>query len=710
MKRPAPPSRLRHLDSGLPVRERVDFLASQLTLREKVAQMLHAAPPVPRMKIPAYNWWNECLHGVARAGRATVFPQAIGMAATFDVPLLGRVATAISDEARAKHHEAARLGNRGMYFGLTFWTPNINIYRDPRWGRGQETYGEDPFLTARLGVAFVRGLQGRDHRYLKLVATAKHFAVHSGPEGLRHSFNAEVSQRDLRETYLPAFKALVQEARVASVMGAYNRTNGEPCCGSATLLQKILREEWRFDGYVVSDCWALKDFHEGHNVTTNARESVALALRNGCDINCGDLYRELLAAVESGLVSEADVDRAFKRLFTARMRLGMFDPEANVRYARIKPSVVGCANHRRLALEMARKSIVLLENKNGTLPLSRTARNVAVVGPNADDKTVLLGNYNGFTSNAVTVAEGILGKVSPGTQVGVARGCDHAGNREIWLGECSTAFLKACDAVIAVVGYNAELEGEEGCVPGQDGDRTSYGLPGRQMELLQKLRASAKTLVVVVMAGSPVDLSWLKENADALLYAWYPGEAGGQAVADVLFGDINPSGRLPITFPVSYDQLPPFTDYAMRGRTYRFMEQTPLYGFGFGRSYTRFRYSGLALDKRAIRAGESVEVSLSVRNTGAVAGDEVVQLYVSSPKASVPVPRIHLEGFARVPLKPGETKQVSFQLKAVQLTAYDDDGRPFLEPGPCLIHVSGGPPGHPDIPSLSRVLTVKGDV
>ena len=697
---------LKHLDPGLSIAERVDYLATHLTLREKIAQMLHGAPPVPRMKIPAYNWWNEGLHGVARAGRATVFPQAIGMAASFDVPLMGKVATAISDEARAKHHAAEELGNRGMYFGLTYWSPNINIFRDPRWGRGQETYGEDPYLTARMGVAFVKGLQGNDRKYLKLVATAKHYAVHSGPESLRHTFDAVVSKRDLWETYLPAFRALVQEGKAYSVMGAYNRTNGEVCCGSPTLLQKILREQWGFEGYVVSDCWALKDFHEGHKVTKTAQESVAMALRNGCDINCGNLYSELVKAVEEGLATEGDVDRAFKRLFTARIKLGMFDPPAMVPFSAIKPSVVGCAKHRRLALEMARESIVLLENKNRTLPLKKDLRTIAVVGPNAADMSVLLGNYNGFAPAMTTVAEGVLGKVSAGTQTLIAKGCDLTGDRPLWFNECHPSAMKTGDAVIAVVGYSGEIEGEEGCVPGAEGDRSSYGLPGRQMELLQRIRESARTMVVVVMAGSPVDLSWIKANADALVFAWYPGEAGGQAVADVLFGDINPAGRLPITFPTSYAQIPAFTEYDMKGRTYRFMDQAPLYRFGYGLSYTSFAYGKMRLSKRTIKAGESVKVSAEVRNVGRVAGDEVVQMYVSDVAASVPVPRRHLEGFVRVSLRPGEKKIVTFEVRPEQLAAYDDEGVPFVEAGVFRISVGGGQPDDPAVGAVTAVVTV----
>ncbi len=697
-----------HLDHRLPIAARVQALTAQLTLREKIAQLLHSAPPVPRLQIPAYNWWNECLHGVARAGRATVFPQAIGMAAAFDAPLLGRVAAAISDEARAKHHDALRRGYRGQYFGLTFWTPNINIFRDPRWGRGQETYGEDPHLTARLGVAFVRGLQGKHPRYLKTVATAKHFAVHSGPEALRHSFNAVVSPRDLRETYLPAFRALVKEAGVASVMGAYNRVNGEPCCGSRVLLEDILRREWGFQGYVVSDCWALQDFHQGHRVTAGPAESAALALRQGCDINCGVLYAELVRAVQAGLVTEAEVDRACQRLFTARMKLGMFDPPARVPFARLRPAVVNCARHRRLALQMARESIVLLENRRGLLPLRRDLKQLAIIGPNALNPAALLGNYYGVAPRMTSVLEGLLGQLPAGVQAGYAQGCEPDGSGPLFFGECGREFMKSTEVIIAVVGYTAELEGEEnGTRGGAEGDRARYGLPGRQLELLQALRANGKPLVAVVLAGSPVDLSWLRANADAVLFAWYPGEAGGQAIADVIFGDYNPAGRLPITFPKSYAQLPPFTDYRLRGRTYRFMTKPPQYRFGYGLSYTSFRYRRLRLSRGVIRAGDPLSVSVELRNTGARDGDEVVQLYLSAREASVPVPRLHLEGFRRLHLRAGQETTVRFRLRPEQFAAYDDRGRPFIEPGAFRVAVGGGQPADPAANALSAVVRVK---
>lgn len=710
MKRPGPPENAPYRTPGRPVEARVADLTARLTLREKIAQLLHASPPIPRLGVPAYNWWNEALHGVARAGRATVFPQAIGMAASFNSALLGRIASAIAVEARAKHHASIRAGlqdeNHNPYFGLTFWSPNINIFRDPRWGRGQETYGEDPYLTARLGVAFVRGLQGRDPLRLKASATAKHFAVHSGPERLRHEFNAEVGERDLRETYLPAFEALVREARVESVMGAYNRTQGEPCCGSYKLLDRILRREWGFQGHVVSDCWALKDFHEGHKVTATPEESVALALKAGCDLNCGDLYAKLLGAVKQGLVSEADIDRALGRLLSVRFRLGLFDPEEKRPYAKTPESAVECAAHRRLALRMARESLVLLENRKGLLPLDRNTGSYVVVGPNAVDYESMLGNYNGFPSALRTVAEAVVAKVGPGIRVSVAKGCELTGSGPVWLGD-TAIWSRRAEVNIAVVGYSAMIEGEEGCAMEAGGDRTRYELPEVQMELLRQMKAFGRPLVVVVLAGSPVDLSWIRENADAVLFAWYPGAMGGDAIADVLFGDYSPAGRLPITFPVSYDQLPPFEDYAMKGRTYRFMDKEPMYRFGYGLSYTRFEYRKLKLDSDTIRPGQSAGVTVEVRNTGGQAGDEVVQLYVSDLKASVPVPRMHLEGFRRIHLKPGGRKTVRFRLSPAQLSAYDDKGRPCVEPGEFRISVGGGQPDVPASGAQSRILTVK---
>ena len=681
-------------DATRSVEERVDALVAAMTLREKIAQMLHQAPPIPRLGVPDYNWWNECLHGVGRAGRATVFPQSIGMAATFNVPLTGKVAAAISDEARAKHHQALKQDYRGIYFGLTYWTPNINIFRDPRWGRGQETYGECPFLTARMGVAFVQGMQGNDPNYLKLVATPKHYAVHSGPEPMRHHFNAEVSQRDLRETYLPAFEATVKEGNAWSVMGAYNRTNGEPCCGSKTLLQDILRDEWGFKGYVVSDCWAIKDFHVNHKVTNTAEESAAMAVKNGCDLNCGNMYPNLLGAVQQGLITEEEIAVSVKRLFEARIRLGMFDPESKVPWSTLKPEIVNCEAHRKLALKAARESVVLLKNESNMLPLKKDIKALAVVGPNATRHDVLWGNYNGFSSHFSTLLEGVIGKVSAGTQVNY---CSGANEKELgWA-------LGDAEAIIACMGVTPEMEGEEAGdmgVPDAEGggDRVRIGLPERQISLLKALHATGKPVILVLTGGSPIELNWAKKHCAAILMVWYPGEAGGEAMADVIFGDYNPAGRLPLTFIKSLDDIPEFTDYRMRGRTYRFMRKKPLYHFGYGLSYTTFKYSHLKV--------KGLKVTVDVKNTGERNGDEVVQVYMSKNPAKVPTPIKQLVAFKRVHVKAGQAKTVTFTIKRKDLAAYDAKGNPFVAPGDYTISVGGGQPDDPASGAVMGALVV----
>jgi beta-glucosidase len=654
---------------------------------------MHTAPAIERLGVPAYNWWNECLHGVGRAGRATVFPQAIGMAASFDPELLQQVATAISDEARAKHHQALRQGRHAWYFGLTFWSPNINLFRDPRWGRGQETYGEDPYLTSRLAVSFIRGLQGDHPVYRKVDATAKHYAVHSGPEKERHGFNAEVSPRDLHESYLRAFRACVEEAGVACIMGAYNRTNGEPCCASPTLLQRILRGRWAFDGYVVSDCGAICDIHQHHRVVATAEEAAALALKTGCDLNCGQTYGALLAALDRGLVSEADLDLALTRLFAARFRLGMFDPPARNPYARIRPAVVNCAAHRALARRLAQESIVLLKNEGGLLPLNPAIRSVAVVGPCALDFSVLWGNYNGISGQMVTPLEGIVQAVAAGTEVTYSEGCKASGDRPLREGEVNN-ITRGADAIVALLGYTPALEGEEGDAADSDegGDRRRIVLPGRQQQLLELLHATGKPVILVVCGGSPVDLSWARQHIPAILMLWYPGEQGGTALADVLFGRVSPSGRLPITFVQGLDSLPPFSQYAMAGRTYRFMAAEPLYPFGYGLSYSTFEYSDLRLSSETVAPAGRVDISVRVTNTGTVPAGEVVQVYVRDLDASVPVPRRHLEGVARVELAPGAARTVCFTLGRDALCCYDADGEPFVEPGDFEICVGGHQP------------------
>ena len=688
-------------DTSRSFKERAEDLVSRMTLEEKVSQLGYGAPAIPRLGIPAYNWWNECLHGVARAGIATVFPQAIGMAASFNEKLMHDVAAAISDEGRAKHHEFVRQGDTGIYKGLTFWSPNINIFRDPRWGRGHETYGEDPYLTGRMGVAFVKGLQGDHPKYLKAVATPKHYAVHSGPEPLRHEFDARVSKKEMRETYLPAFKETIKEGGAASIMGAYNRTNSEPCCASPTLLKKILREEWGFDGYVVSDCGAVEDIYAHHKVASSREEAAAMAVKNGCDLCCGQIFGSLTEAVRQGLIDEHTIDQAAIRLFEARFKLGMFDPAEEVPYARIPYEVNDCDEHRKLAAKMAREGIVLLKNEGDVLPLKKGLKTIAVIGPNADSKKVLLGNYNGTPSEYVTILEGIRRKVSPGTKVYYAEGCDLTASHDgYWGEEARREFSEAVsaaqrsDAVIMCMGLSPDLEGEEGDAANSDGggDKTSLKLPGVQQELLKEILKTGKPVVMVILNGSPVAVNWAQDNIPAILEAWYPGEEGGTAVADVLFGDYNPAGRLPVTFVKSLDDLPPFTDYSMKGRTYRFAEKEPLYPFGFGLSYTKFEYDNMTLNSHSINAGDSLEVSADVCNTGSMAGDEVVQLYLKDVDASVRVPIWELKGIKRIHLKPGQKQSVKFTVTARQMALIDEEGKAVLEPGIFTVFVGGSQP------------------
>jgi len=826
---------LRFQDATLPTEERVNDLVSRMTLEEKVSQMVHPASAIERLGVLPYNWWNECLHGVARAGVATVFPQAIGLAATWNTKLMHLVATVISDEARAKHHDFVRRDIREIYTGLTFWSPNINIFRDPRWGRGQETFGEDPYLTSRMGIELVKGLQGDDPRYLKLVATAKHFAVHSGPEPDRHTFNARPPERDLRETYLPAFEALVREGGAYSVMGAYNRMNDEPCCASETLLEKILRREWSFAGYVVSDCWAVEDIYLHHRVVATAEAAAALAVKCGCDLSCSCAYLALTEAVHHGLIDEATLDVSVKRLFTARFKLGMFDPVGQVPYAQIPIEVNDSPRHRALSLQAARESIVLLKNKDHVLPLKKNIKSIAVIGPNADDPSVLLGNYNGTPSKAVTPLEGIRRKLSPSTVVYHAQGCDIApgvptlhvippeclrpgqaspsqrgltgayfanvgfegeaalvrvdagvdftwwANSPLggqptdefsirWTGALAppvsgayTLAVKACSGyrlhlngqeifpykesehhfftrshqveleagrlypiqleyvnngrdpqaqllwaapypayeaqslevakkaqvVVMVMGLSPTLEGEEMPVKFEGfagGDRTDIKLPGTQERLLKKIVALGKPVVLVLLNGSAVAINWANDNVPAIVEAWYPGEEGGTAIADVLFGDYNPAGRLPVTFYKSVNQLPAFDDYDMAGRTYRYMSRKPLYAFGYGLSYTRFKYNRLEIDRPQIDASGRARISLEVKNVGRRAGDEVVQLYVRYRDSKVTRPIKDLRGLARISLEPGESKIVEFELAANQLEYWGEGGW-VVEPGTVEVQV-----------------------
>jgi beta-glucosidase len=685
-------SELPYKNPNLPIETRVNDLVSRMTLEEKVLQMQNGAPAIERLDIPAYDWWNEALHGVARAGTATVFPQAIGLAATWDTKLMYNVADVISTEARAKHHEFIRNNQHARYEGLTFWSPNINIFRDPRWGRGQETYGEDPYLTARLGVQFVKGLQGNDPRYFKVIATPKHYAVHSGPEPERHGFDAKAYERDLRETYLPAFRATIVEGKADSVMCAYNRTNDEPCCANKRLMTDILRGEWGFNGYVVSDCGAISDIWQGHKFAKTEAEASALAVRAGTDLTCGREYASLVQAVKQGLITEAEIDTALKRLMTARFRLGMFDPPEMVPYARIPFSQNDTPEHRALALQSARESIVLLKNANRTLPLRKDLKSIAVIGPNADVPEVLWGNYNGKPSHLITPLAGIKNAVSPNTKVVYAPGSIIAGESpqaQQMIADAVKA-AKESDASILVLGLSARLEGEEMKVdlPGfRGGDRTDLSLPQSQETLLKAVVATGKPVVVVLLSGSALAVNWANDNASAILQAWYPGGEGGTAIADVLFGDYNPAGRLPVTFYKSVDQLPPFTDYSMQGRTYRYFKGEPLYPFGYGLSYTRFAYSNLRVEN--VKAGEPVKVTVDVTNAGEREGDEVVQLYLTDVKASAPVPIRTLVGFERISLRPREKRTVQFTITPRQMSLIDNNDKRVIEPGEFRVQIGG---------------------
>jgi beta-glucosidase len=676
--------------SSLPAEARAAALVARMTLDEKVSQLVTDARAIPRLGVPAYHWWNEALHGVARAGRATVFPQAIGLAATFDEPLLRRVATAIAAEARAKHAAAARGGATGLYEGLTFFSPNLNIFRDPRWGRGQETYGEDPFLTARMGVAFIAGLQGDDPHWLATAATAKHFAAHSGPEALRHGFDARVSPHDLADTYLPQFEAAVREGHVAGVMPAYNRLNGEPCAASPTLLETTLRKEWGFDGYVVSDCGAVSDLYKGHGVADSRERAAALALNAGTDLSCGNEFLALARAKAQGLVTEAAIDRAATRLFATRFRLGMFDSPAAVRWAATPASVVDAPAHRELARVAARESLVLLENRDAVLPLAAGLHRLAVVGPTADDRDVLLGNYHGEPSRSVTPLEGIRARARErGVAVTYARGAPLVG-RGVSSAQLTEALAAArrADVVVAVLGLSARQEGEEG---DSGGDRVELGLPRGQQRLLEAVVATGKPVVLVLTAGSALSVPWAATHVKAIVYAWYPGEEGGAALADALFGVAGPAGRLPITIYRAMGDVPPFADYSMKGRTYRYLERPPLYEFGFGLSYSTFRYSNLVVPS-TLEAGKDAILSVEVANEGPRAADEVVQLYVARPGSPAFVPRRWLAAFARVTLAAGERRVVPLALSARAFSIVDERGARVTPSGEVALAVGGGQP------------------
>lgn len=820
---------------NLPTDQRVNDLVSRMSIDEKISQLMDSSPEIERLGVPEYNWWNESLHGVARAGYATVFPQSISIASSWDRQLIFDVANAISDEARAKHHEYLRRGQHGMYQGLTFWSPNVNIFRDPRWGRGHETYGEDPYLTGQLGLKYVTGLQGTNDKYFKVIATAKHYAVHSGPEPSRHQFNAETSDIDLYETYLPAFRTLVKEGHVYSVMGAYNRFRGESASASPFLFN-ILRNDWGFKGYIVSDCGAVTDIWKYHKITRDAATASALAVKQGLDLECGSCYKSLKEALDRKLLTEADIDITLKRLFTARFKLGMFDPEEIVPYAQIPYSVNNNSAHDWLARVASQKSIVLLKNQNNTLPLSKDIKTVAVIGPNANDVQSLWGNYSGIPSNPVTVLKGIQNKLEPQAKVLYAKGTDLAkgvpemkvipsvyfqnengtqgltaeyfdnkewegkpiftriddnidfhwdinspdtrmkmGNYSVrWTGyivapktgiynisEWSKPFMTVeieggkntggknnhhprirsqkiqleagkkykievkyqnfygdaiaqllwsepeenilqeaiqtanqADAVVLVLGLNERLEGEEMKVEAEGfegGDRTSLNLPANQEELIKAMITTGKPVILVLINGSALSINWANDNVPAILTAGYPGQQGGNAIADVLFGDYNPAGRLPVTYYKSVDQLPPFENYDMKGRTYRYFDKKPLYPFGFGLSYTQFEYSNLKFPASP-SSEKDFEVSVDVTNIGERDGDEVVELYLKDEKASTPRPILQLEGFERISLKKGESKTVRFTITPRQLSLIDKKGQRIVEPGWFTIAVGGKQP------------------
>ena len=694
----------KYSNTSLDFETRASDLVLLMTLEEKISQLGDGAPAIPRLNIQEYHWWNECLHGVARAGTATVFPQAIGMAASFDTNTMREVADIISDEARAKHHEAQRNKNYNIYNGLTFWSPNINIFRDPRWGRGHETYGEDPYLTGQMGMQFVKGLQGNDPKYFKVIATAKHFAVHNGPEPNRHSFNVLPSKRDLWETYLPAFKDLIVDAKVYSVMGAYNRVDGESASASWMLLSDILRKQWGFEGYVVSDCGAINDIFDSHKIVNTQEEAAALGIRRGCDLNCGSVYqRALKKAVSQGLIGIKEIDLSVYRLMLARMKLGMFDPTELVPYAQIPFELNNSRAHDDMALKMAHKSMTLLKN-NGILPLNKNLiKKIAVIGPNADNINALRGNYYGSASNPVTIINGIKAKAGTEIEVVYHKGVSLVTSQNkdsLVLSKEILKDIETADVSLFVGGLDATWEGEESnemrAHNGEDGflggDRTKIELPEVQLNALKAMTKTGTPVVFVLLAGSAVSFNGLEQELEGLLAAWYPGQRGGDAVADVLFGEYNPAGRLPVTFYSSTDELAGFEDYNMRagkGFTYRYYNGEALYPFGHGMSYTKFKYSDMTIDKTNIVKSDEILVSVKVKNSGVLDGEEVVQLYIKDVESTTWMPLKQLREFKRISLKKGEQKTVEFKLKAIEdLRHYDATKQSYVvEPGDFEIQI-----------------------
>lgn len=680
-------------DANLPRAARIDDLVARLTLPEKINQLIHENNAIDRLGIPAYNWWNEACHGVARNGRATVFPQVIALAATWNRPLVQHIASVVADEARAKHHFAAAAGRHGQYQGLTFWTPNVNIFRDPRWGRGQETFGEDPFLTSELGVAMVRGLQGDDPHYLKVAACAKHFAVHSGPESARHTFDARPTPKDLAETYLPAFPKLVA-AGVEAVMAAYNRVLGEPACASEFLLGQTLRGRWGFAGHVVSDCGAIDDFHRHHQVTRNAAESAALAVRRGCDLNCGCTFNDLLVAVGDAAIPEATIDTALRRVLATKFKLGFFDPPERVPFSSIPLTVVDSAPHRAIARQAAAEAIVLLKNADNLLPLGANPASLLVVGPTAASIDALLGNYAGMSAPMVTFVEGIAARLDPSTIFEYRAGCPLSQPTNAGLNYTFGA-AAAAEIVVAVLGLDPTLEGEEGdaVASGSGGDRATIELPPVQQRFLRELRRHAKKLVLVLTGGSALAIPEEHELCDAVLHAWYAGCEGGRALADVLFGDIVPSGKLPVTVPRSTSDLPAFDDYRMLGRTYRFADVEPLYPFGFGLGYARLIYRAPSANAGVLTAAATFVVRSTVENLGSVEAHEVVQCYVVPPRFQAETPRAILVGFQKIALRANETAQVEFTLAADAFRQVAGDGERVWLPGDYEVVIGSASPG-----------------
>ncbi|MGL4737888.1 MAG: glycoside hydrolase family 3 C-terminal domain-containing protein [Cellulosilyticaceae bacterium] len=684
-------------------------LVAQMTLEEKVSQLRHESLPIKRLGIAAYNWWNEALHGVARAGVATMFPQAIGLAATFDETLMQTIGDVIATEGRIKYQIAQSYQDRGIYKGLTFWSPNINIFRDPRWGRGHETYGEDPYLTARMGVAFIKGLQGEDENYLKSAACAKHFAVHSGPEACRHEFDAEVSAYDLWDTYLPAFEVCVQEGQVEGIMGAYNRVNGEPACGSQTLIRDILESRWGFEGYFVSDCWAISDFHEFHKITKTSVESAALAINNGCHLNCGVTYLYVQQAYEAGLVDMETIDEAVTRVVATRMKLGILGDEDQV-YSDLDPTLLDCRAHNDLAKEAAAKSMVLLKN-DGILPLDpQKIGTIGVIGPNSDSREALIGNYSGTASRYITPLEGIQDAVGNQVKVYYSEGCHLYKKPDP--GQCAhlptlseaVHVAKQSDVVILCLGLDATIEGEAGDASNEfgSGDKMTLDLPGYQQTLLEAVVAEGKPTVVVLLSGSALGVKFANDHCGAIIQGWYPGAGGGEVLANILFGKVSPSGRLPVTFYTGIEQLPAFEDYSMVGRTYRYLEEEPLYPFGYGLSYTEFDYRNVASDRQTLGSGEKVTVTVEVVNVGQEDADEVVQVYSRCENRQLKAPVFKLCGMKRIHLKAGEGTTCTFVLDESCVTLIDEAGNPYIPETLFNLYVGGQQPD-----ARSRTLTGK---